>query len=97
MVRGVPAENGLRLARSAAGKCDFFLSVGTSNLVEPAASLPWIAARSGAAVAVVNTSMVGQRAGPGIHHLNGKAAELLPGLLEAAWPARRAPGGVLHS
>jgi NAD-dependent deacetylase len=90
-------ENGLRLARSAAGECDLFLSVGTSNLVEPAASLPWTAARSGATVAVVNTSMVGQRVGPGIHHLSGKAAEVLPGLLEAAWPARRLPGGVLHS
>jgi NAD-dependent deacetylase len=80
-------ENGLRLAWSAAGECDFFLSVGTSNLVEPAASLPWTAAGSGATVAVVNTSMVGQRGGPGIHHLCGKAAEVLPGLLEVAWPA----------
>jgi NAD-dependent deacetylase len=80
-------ENGLRLAWSAAGECDLFLSVGTSNLVEPAASLPWTAAGSGATVAVVNTSMVGQRGGPGIHHLCGKAAEVLPGLLEAAWPA----------
>jgi NAD-dependent deacetylase len=90
-------ENGLRLARSAAGDCDFFLSVGTSNLVEPAAALPWSAARSGAMVAVVNTSMTGQRSGPGIHHLDGKAAEVLPGLLKAAWPARGPPGGVLHS
>jgi NAD-dependent deacetylase len=80
-------ENGLRLAWSAAGECDLFLSVGTSNLVEPAASLPWTAAGSGATVAVVNTSMVGQRGGPGIHHLCGKAAEVLPGLLEVAWPA----------
>jgi NAD-dependent deacetylase len=80
-------ENGLRLAWSAAGECDLFLSVGTSNLVEPAAALPWTAAGSGATVAVVNTSMVGQRGAPGIHHLCGKAAEVLPGLLEVAWPA----------
>jgi NAD-dependent deacetylase len=81
-------EDGLRLARGAANECDLFLSVGTSNLVEPAASLPWTAARAGATVAVVNTSMLGQRVGPGIHHLSGRAAEVVPDLLEAAWPAK---------
>ena len=34
--------------------CDVFLAVGTSNLVAPAASLPWLAAAQGAIVAVVN-------------------------------------------
>jgi NAD-dependent deacetylase len=76
----------LSAARTGALGCDVFLSVGTSNAVEPAASLPWLAHRSGAAVAVVNPDMAGQRAGPGIHHLLGKAGELLPGLIGAAWP-----------
>ena len=78
-------EGTLRRAWAAVYECDVFLSVGTSNLVEPAASLPWTAAAEGATVVVVNTSMEGQRSGAGIHHLTGPAGEVLPGLLEAAW------------
>jgi NAD-dependent deacetylase len=58
-----------------------FLSVGTSNLVEPAASLPWLAHRHGATVIVINPSMEGQRAGPGILQLTGSAGSMLPMLL----------------
>lgn len=76
----------LRAAELAARNCDLLLSVGTSNLVEPAASLPWRAAAAGAEVAVVNVSMEGQRLGPGIHHLIGPAGQLLPALVSAAWP-----------
>lgn len=79
-------EASLRRAQEAARSCDLFLSVGTSNLVEPAASLPWIAAAAGAAVLVVNPSMEGQRTGPGIHHLTGPAGVVLPALLREAWP-----------
>jgi NAD-dependent deacetylase len=78
----------LRAAEVAARHCDVFLSVGTSNLVEPAASLPWAAAAAGAEVAVLNVSMDGQRRGPGIEHLVGPAGELLPGLVQATWPSR---------
>lgn len=77
-------ESALRRAREASAACDVFLSVGTSNLVEPAASLAWLAAFAGATVAVVNPSMDGQRSGPRIHHLVGRAGEILPGLLAAA-------------
>jgi NAD-dependent deacetylase len=80
-------ESALRRARDAALACEVFLSVGTSNLVEPAASLPWLAASAGATVIVVNTTLEGQRSGPGIHHLEGKAGDLLPDLVAAAWPA----------
>jgi NAD-dependent deacetylase len=80
-------EQALRGAWAAAQECDVFLSVGTSNLVEPAASLPWLAAAQGAAVVVINTSMEGQRSGPGIHHLAGAAGQVLHGLVAAAWPA----------
>jgi NAD-dependent deacetylase len=65
----------------AAGHCDVFLSVGTSNLVEPAASLPWQAHRHGADVIVVNTSAEGQHTGARIHHLVGKAGEVLPAVV----------------
>ena len=76
----------LERAWAAALDCDVFLSVGTSNLVEPAASLPWIAAERGALVAVVNPSDQGQRAGSRIHHLAGPAGRVLPALQSAAWP-----------
>jgi NAD-dependent deacetylase len=84
-------EKALHRAWAAAYDCDVFLAVGTSNLVEPAATLPWLAAAQGATVAVVNTKMDGQRAGAGIHHLAGPAGEVLPRLLEETWPGS---GGV---
>ncbi len=76
----------LEAALESAAGCDLFLSVGTSNLVEPAASLPWIAADAGAEVVVVNTSLAGQRRGARIRHLQGAAGHLLPELLRAAFP-----------
>lgn len=76
----------LERAWDAARSCDLFLSVGTSNLVEPAASLPWIAARRGVPVAVINTTDEGQQTGPRIHHLIGRAGTVVPALLAAAWP-----------
>lgn len=82
-------EEGLRAAWDAAGSCDLFLSIGTSNLVEPAASLPWIAHEAGAGVVVVNTTDEGQRRGQRIHSLIGPAGEVLPALVAAAWPAGR--------
>ncbi len=82
-------EDGLSRARAATFACDVFLSVGTSNMVEPAASLPWLAAAHGATVLVVNPSMRGQRAGPSIVPLLGTAASLVPRLVARAWPARR--------
>lgn len=79
-------DGALERARNAAASCDVFLSVGTSNLVEPAASLPWLAAASGATVLVVNTSMEGQRRGDRIHHLQGPSGTVLPQLLRDGWP-----------
>lgn len=78
----LPAD-ALRDAEAAARECDVFLSVGTSNLVEPAASLPWRAAAAGAAVVVVNTGMAGQRSGARIRHLVGRAGDVLPRVLAA--------------
>lgn len=75
-------------AQEAAATCDVLLSVGTSNLVVPAASLPWIAAARGATVIVVNTTAEGQRRGPGIHFALGQAGVVLPALVSATWPDR---------
>ena len=76
----------LAAAEEAAATCDVLLSVGTSNLVVPAASLPWMAARQGATVVVVNTTDEGQHRGPGIHFALGPAGTVLPALVAAAWP-----------
>jgi NAD-dependent deacetylase len=83
----------LSAAWDAARSCDVFLSVGTSNLVEPAASLPWLAAAAGASVVVVNTTPEGQRSGPTIRYVVGPAGHVLPALIEASWPERE-PGHV---
>lgn len=79
----------LEAARTATLACDVFLSVGTSNLVEPAASLPWLAAAHGATVIVVNPDMRGQRTGPSIIPLAGPAGLLLPRLVAEAFRGRR--------
>src|ERR1041385_1351861 len=79
-------EPALDRARTAARTCDLFLSIGTSNLVEPAASLPWLARANGATVLVINPAAEGQRTGPGIHLLQGKAGDVLPALFREAWP-----------
>lgn len=71
----------LELARAAAEQCDVFLSVGTSNLVEPAASLPWIASRQGASVVVINPALSGQQLAPGVIGIAGAAGEVLPQLV----------------
>jgi NAD-dependent deacetylase len=79
-------EPALHQAWAAVYDCDVFLTVGTSNLVEPAASLPWLAAAQGATVGVINTSMEGQCTGAGIHHVTGAAGQVLPKLLQEVWP-----------
>jgi NAD-dependent deacetylase len=47
-------EDALEIAMKAARSCDVFLTVGTSTVVEPAASLPFVARQSGAMVIEVN-------------------------------------------
>jgi NAD-dependent deacetylase len=77
------------IARTAAVACDLFLSVGTSNVVAPAASLPWLAASHGATVIVLNPTMDGQRRGPSVLPLEGPAGLMLPRLVEAAFAGKR--------
>ena len=75
-------EDVFAAASEAARGCDVFLSVGTSSLVYPAASLPSDAARSGAILVEVNPD-----ATPLTPHadyaLRGRAGEVLPALVEA--------------
>jgi NAD-dependent deacetylase len=72
----------LQAALTAAQQCDTFFSIGTSGLVEPAASLPWLAREHGAVVVEVNpnptplTEMAD-------YALAGAAGEVLPALVQA--------------
>ena len=70
---------------SASARCDVFLSVGTSSLVYPAASLPLEALRSDAVVIEVNPQRtpLTERAH---HFLQGPSGRVLPALVAAAWP-----------
>jgi NAD-dependent deacetylase len=74
-------------AESAARQCDIFFSIGTSAVVFPAASLPYVALEHGAFVVEMNVEStdLSSRAN---EVLTGKAGEILPDLLTQA--------GLLH-
>ena len=74
----------LAQAFDAARSCELFLSVGTSGLVQPAASLPFEARRSGAVIVEVNPveTPLSRRAD---YALRGRAGEVLPALIESAY------------
>ncbi|MDQ7029394.1 MAG: NAD-dependent deacylase [Ardenticatenia bacterium] len=78
-------QEALRAALEAATSADLFFVVGTSAVVQPAASLPVEAARHGATVVEVNVepTPVTRLA----HYvLTGPAGTVLPALVRAAWP-----------
>jgi NAD-dependent deacetylase len=76
-------EEALFAAAQAASQCDVLLTVGTSGLVYPAAEIPRLAARSGAAVLQVNPEPT--PLDPiATANLRGPAAEILPALVPAA-------------
>lgn len=72
-------ENVFAAASAAARNCDVFLSVGTSSLVYPAASLPSEAARSGAVLVEVNVDDTPKTLLMD-YSLRGRAGEVLPAL-----------------
>ncbi|MCU0491989.1 MAG: NAD-dependent deacylase [Chloroflexaceae bacterium] len=78
-------EEALNNAIEASATCDFFFSIGTSGMVEPAASLPQVALKFGATVIFINLD-VEDKTTPPLFRLNGKAGTLLPALVAAAWP-----------
>jgi NAD-dependent deacetylase len=79
----LPAE-ALDAAFAAAKSCDVMLSIGTSTVVEPAASLPFVALQEGAVVIELNPDRT-PLTPHCTHSLRGKAAEMLP-LIVAALP-----------
>lgn len=72
----------LSTAREAVERAELVLSVGTSSLVQPAASLPYLALEAGVPVVEINPepTPVSSLAS---HSLRGRAGELLPALVEA--------------
>jgi NAD-dependent deacetylase len=74
----------LRQAFRETETCELFLTIGTSGLVQPAASLPIVASRAGAYVAEINveeTVLSGQ-----IHEtILGKSGEILPEIVRQVW------------
>ncbi len=78
------AQQELAQAKAAIKECDLFLSVGTSGVVEPAASMQVWAMQWGATVALINLD-IESRSVPRLHKINGRAGEVLPALVAAAW------------
>jgi NAD-dependent deacetylase len=79
----LPAE-ALAAAVEAAAECDLALTIGTSGLVYPAAVIPQVAHRFGAAVVQVNPQETPLDPIATVN-LRGTAAEILPALVAAAW------------
>jgi NAD-dependent deacetylase len=74
----------LEAAWQAAGSCQIFFSIGTSAVVEPAASLPYLAKQRGALLVEINPQET-QLSSSTDYRFKSSAAEALPGLVEAAW------------
>lgn len=85
--------NALQAALLAARTCDVFFSIGTSALVQPAASLPYEALRHGAATVEINPDAT-PLTSHATHALHGPAGRLLPALLRATWSAGLDPKGL---
>jgi NAD-dependent deacetylase len=77
-------QEALEEAFESAQNCDLFFSIGTSSLVQPAASLPFEALRSAVAVVEINLDET-----PLSRHaeyaLRGRVGEVLPALVRAAY------------
>ena len=80
----LPSE-ALERAWAAAKSCDLFLSIGTSGVVEPAASLPRVAYNRGATLVLINLD-VATSVGPRSYYLNARSGVVLPALVSAAFP-----------
>ncbi len=76
----------LQAAVEAARSCELFLSIGTSGVVQPAASLAYAAHNRGAGLIEVNPDPTPLT--PKVEYfLQGKSGELLPALVQAVWPS----------
>lgn len=74
----------LEAAVEAARTCDVFFSMGTSGIVQPAASLAHAARNRGAVVVEINVEPTPLTPKTD-YFLQGKSGEILPGLVKAVW------------
>lgn len=75
----------LETAVEAARTCHVFFSIGTSGVVQPAASLAFAARNRGAMVVEINAESTPLT--PKVDFaLHGKSGEVLPALVRAVWP-----------
>ena len=74
----------LATAIQASRTCEVFFSIGTSGLVQPAASLAQLAKQYGAIVVEVNTEETALTASVD-YFLQGKSGEILPELVKEIW------------
>jgi NAD-dependent deacetylase len=79
-------EDAFEHAVEASARCDLFFSIGTSGVVEPAASLTRVASKLGATVAVINLD-VEDLVSEKLYQIHAPAGILLPRLVHAAWPS----------
>lgn len=77
-------KEALEGAMEASRACQVFISIGTSAIVQPAASLPYIASDQGATVVEVNPQLtpLSQEAA---FSLKGHAGRVMPELVKAVW------------
>ncbi|MDO8263275.1 MAG: NAD-dependent deacylase [Gallionella sp.] len=75
----------LNRAFTAAKECDVLFAIGTSGLVQPAARIPSLAKQAGARVVQINPTSTGLDR-ECTWTLRGAAGEILPSLLQAAFP-----------
>ena len=74
----------LEAAVSAARSCEVFFSIGTSGVVQPAASLAFAAHNRGAVVVEINAEPT-PLTPKADYVLQGKSGEILPSLVQAVW------------
>ena len=74
----------LEAAVDAARTCDVFFSIGTSGVVQPAASLAFAAHNRGAIVVEINAEPT-PLTSKANYVLHGKSGEILPRLVEGVW------------
>jgi len=74
----------LDAALAAARDCDLFLSIGTSTLVEPAASLPFIALQNNTPVVEINPEET-PLSNAATYILRGASGQVLSNLVRSVW------------
>ncbi|MCL4529397.1 MAG: NAD-dependent deacylase [Chloroflexi bacterium] len=74
----------LESAMEAARNCQIFFSIGTSGVVQPAATLAYAAHNRGAVVVEINTEQTPLTAKADFF-FQGKSGEILPELVKAVW------------